>query len=116
MLAMTDDFLVQKTLSRKVFGYFEIEKTQSDSIFMISIHSPYSEYLDVKVDEEANTIVLTSLFPTYSLPTENESGNDLTFSLPDMLQGAQHILKRTSRNIFLVFHFYTKRCECEYLF
>ncbi len=102
---MNNTFLLNSNERKVEFDYFEIEKIDSERVFLVNISSTFSDYIDVEINNPENELLVNLEAPIHAvdLPTKVLHTN-MEFTLPESINVEDYYLNKNGTNIFLIFH------------
>ena len=102
---MSNGFLVESNAKKIEFDYFEIEKIDSEHVFLVNISSTFTDYIDVEICKSKKALLLNLEIPIHrvNLPTDIVNAN-MEFGLPEYVEIDGYYINKNGTNIFLIFH------------
>ena len=102
---MNNTFLTESKDKKIEFDYFEIEKIDSEHVFLVNISTTFSDYIDVKVSKSKKILLLRLKAPIQRVNSSTQMVNTtMEFELPGYVETEGYYLNKTGTNIFLIFH------------
>lgn len=102
---MNNTFLAESKDKKIEFDYFEIEKIDSEHVFLVNISSTFSDYIEVKVSKSKKILLLRLKAPIHRINSLTHMVNTaMEFGLPEYVETEGYYLNKNGTNIFLIFH------------